>query len=170
MGAALAVVMAMTSWVETIAPARAFSVACADTRHHHHHEELDRTRAVPPTPVRGPISGTAMGSLDSPVATAFGDEHDTFGNDSREVKDDFTDSETTDSRPPVRDVTVAIHQERPSETILETSVARGPPVRPGRLRAGVSRAHDLRPNTAGADRPRPCEDLSDVRTARPEGP
>lgn len=166
-GAALAVVMAMTSWVEVIAPARAASAACMAA----HHDE-DHTRAVPPAPVKGPIGGpvsvsTVAGSL---AATSLGDEQETFENDSREIKDDSTDTGATDPRPPVRGVTVAIHRARPSETSLGTSVARGPPVRRGRLLPGVSRAYDLRPKTAGADRPRPCEDLSDVRTARPEGP
>ncbi|MBB4920571.1 hypothetical protein [Streptosporangium saharense] len=160
-GAALAVVMAMTSWVEVIAPARAASAACMAA----HHDE-DHT-----APAKGPVSGPAVNTATGPpAATSLGDEQETFENDSREIKDDSTDTGATDSRPPVRGVTVAIHRARPSETSLGTSVARGPPVRRGRLLPGVSRAHDLRPKTAGADRPRPCEDLSDVRTARPEDP
>ncbi|MEV8635323.1 hypothetical protein AB0395_27065 [Streptosporangium sp. NPDC051023] len=261
-GAALAIVMAMTPWIEAIAPsaARAMSAACVGMSAHHgesglheglthhgkstHHEksghhaesardegetrheerpgaadvppgigvaeagpegrrdgsagawadapEGGRSHALPddraattdtdgrestgadettdPTTVdesTGETTGLTTGLL---AVTALDDGQCTFENDSREVKDDLTDVGTTESRLRARGVVVAIHRTGPSETSPKSSDARGPPVRAERLRAGVPHTHRLRPNTAGGDRPRPCEDRSDARTSRPEDP
>ncbi len=167
-GAALALVMAMTPWAEAIAPAAAWAVpaSCEAT------DASGRTTgAAGATDGTDEAAGTVAGGVPgATTVTALDEDPGTFKNDSREVKDDLSDIGVGEFRLPARGVAVAVHRTVPSETSPRTSAARGPPVRTERLRAGAPRTHRLRPSTAGVDRPRPCEDRRDTRTARPEDP